>query len=112
MSNFLAREHITEALRFWEVGRGYYNLILVVVSAITAILAGYQWSDWSWLTPWLLILGLFANLLYCAAYPVDLLVQASDLRALWRTLRYALWLMGTISASLLAVLALAGVHFI
>lgn len=112
MSSLFAREHVTEALRFWEVGRVTYNVALLVVSGAVLVVAGYQWADWPWLTPWLLVLGLIANLLYCFAYPVDLLVQASAFRALWRTLRYGLWLVGTMIACFLAAMVLGGFYFL
>ncbi len=103
-----ARENITEALRFWEVGRLTYNLTLIVVSGVVLLLKGFEWSDLPWIAPWLFVLGLIANVLYCVAYPVDLFVQASDFRVLWRKLRYGLWFLGTMIATLLAFMVLGG----
>lgn len=99
----MTRETITDALRFWEPMRVLYNLVLLFVvvatvgvdriaaipiNALTVNVAGAVG-----------LLALMANILYCAAYPVDLFVQASDWRQGWRSARIGLWLIGTLTAA-------------
>ncbi|MFZ3243804.1 MAG: hypothetical protein WA185_01910 [Candidatus Acidiferrales bacterium] len=50
----------------------------------------------------LLILAMFANLCYCAAYVADLPMQYSSFRQLWRRWRWALFATGTLFAIVLA----------
>ena len=47
----------------------------------------------------LLFAAVLANVLYCAAYAVDLLVQQSDYQAAWRRYRWLLWVAGTTLAA-------------
>lgn len=99
----MLRANITDALRFWEPMRVIYNLVLagvviatvgiqtiaaVPINALTLNAAGVVG-----------FMALLANMLYCAAYPVDLFVQASDWREGWRSARIGLWLIGTITAA-------------
>lgn len=109
----LSREHITDALRFWELGRIPYNVALaaLVLLAIGPSLfaSATSWESWAPFRPIFLILAVLANVLYCAAYPVDLFVQASDFRDGWRKWRWALWLIGTALALAFAWLILLGV---
>jgi hypothetical protein len=93
-----------DALRYWEVRRIWYNLILVgwaiawVVGTWPHFRPAFKMSS----VPKLLVLAVLANLCYCAAYVVDLPLQQSTSRASWRRRRWALWLAGTIFASVLA----------
>jgi hypothetical protein len=96
-------EMATNAIRFWEPMRIVYNLVLAgVVVGHTAL----YWQAWRELLSvdlvlWLFMLAVMANLCYCAAYIVDLFVQFSDFRALWRWLRWGLFLIGTSFAAVL-----------
>jgi hypothetical protein len=97
------RELLADAIRFWERRRVIYNLILIGIVA--------SWIAFSWphFRPAmnlfsllrLIVLGLIANALYCAAYFVDIPMQSSDIRAAWRRWRWALWTVGTLLAILL-----------
>lgn len=93
-----------DAVRYWEVRRIWYNLILLGV--VVAWVAG-SWPHFrpamSWAAlPKVLVLAALANLCYSAAYLVDLPFQQSGSRASWRRHRWALWLVGTIFAVVFA----------
>src|SRR5579863_6632772 len=98
------RELFVNAVRFWEFWRLLYNLLLGMVVAIWVI------ATWPHFRPamrlqsllLLVILALIANLCYCAAYLVDVPMQHSPFRAGWRGQRWALWLVGTLFAIVLA----------
>jgi hypothetical protein len=104
----LAREHVTDAIRFWELARVPYNLALAAISLGVLVYAGLDKLGWIAMILPLFILAAMANVLYCVAYPIDLLVQASDFRGLWRHARWALWGLGTLLASVFAYLTLGG----
>ncbi|MEZ5956253.1 MAG: hypothetical protein R3C27_03455 [Hyphomonadaceae bacterium] len=102
------REHITDAIKFWERGRVVYNLALVAISLAVLAPMGFDQRTWFVYGSLLLFLAVMANLLYCVAYPVDLFVQASDFRDAWRTLRWTLLAFGTLFAMTQAYLLLGG----
>jgi len=96
------RDSFCEALRYWERRRTLYNGVLAAVSIF--------WFAWLHFPRpaanvgnglRLLGLALIANVLYCAAYIVDIPLQLSNLRTLWMRRRWALWLAGTAFAMLL-----------
>jgi len=97
------RPVFSDALRFWEVRRILYNLILAAVS--------FAWLAATWphfqpaLAPHSLfllsILALIANACYCVAYLVDIPMQLADLGAVWKRYRWILWLAGTLVAFVL-----------
>ena len=95
---------IGDSLRFWELRRLLYNFVLLAV--VVAWVAG----TWPHFRPMidvhslllLAILAVLANGCYCAAYAVDLPMQFSGLRDLWRRRRWTLWLTGMLLAILLA----------
>jgi hypothetical protein len=94
---------LSDSLRFWERGRVVYNLILM------AVVATWIFASWPHFRPTmnmfsllrLMILGFIANVLYCAAYVVDVPMQSSDIRSTWRRWRWTLWAVGTLFAFLL-----------
>lgn len=91
------KDIITDALRYWEPRRIPYNLLLGVIALwrvlpLVEAFHGDAIPDWIWVQ--LLILGLEANILYCAAYVVDVFVQMSDFQAIWRRYRWLLWVGG------------------
>jgi hypothetical protein len=102
------REHITDAIRFWERGRVLYNLALVAISLAVLIAMNPDRQGWFLMGFALLFLAVIANLLYCVAYPIDLLVQASDFRSVWRSLRWGLLSFGTFFAVVMAYFTLGG----
>lgn len=87
----LNREHVTDALKFWEPARVVYNLALAA-TAIWQFMPLFNGAmairpDAMALLPQLIVLAGLANLVYCVAYPIDLFVQASDFRpsrGVWR----------------------------
>ena len=91
------RETVTDALRFWELRRIPYNLALIAIVVATV---GVEKVPALPLNYWgtLGVLAVVANVLYCAAYPVDLFVQMSAWRASWRQWRIALWFVGMFTA--------------
>jgi hypothetical protein len=102
----------TDAIRFWEKARILFNLVL------TAIAFGTLWyllhgigPAWRYLGHNVLlvfILAVVANIAYCAAYPIDTLVQMSDFHEGWRKGRWYLWGIGTAFAAALAVASIVG----
>jgi hypothetical protein len=92
------------ALRFWETRRIPYNIVLLAVTACWFL------ASWPHFRPALtfqslppfLILAFLANVCYCAAYLVDIPFQLSAVGSAWRRRRWALWLVGTLFAILLA----------
>jgi hypothetical protein len=97
------RALLVNAIRFWEPHRLLYNLVL---TAVTAAWVAESWPHFrpaftlSTIPP-MVVLALLANLCYSAAYFVDIPLQTSALTTLRRA-RWALWLIGTLFAILLA----------
>jgi hypothetical protein len=95
---------LREAARFWEPWRVAYNLVLA------AVVLAWLIATWPHFRPaltrqsllLLLVLAALANVCYCAAYPVELLLRISPGRVPGRRLRWRLWLGGTVLAILLA----------
>ena len=98
------RALLADTLRFWEIRRLIYNLVLVAV--VFAWVAG----TWPHFRPMfelrslllLAILALIANVCYCAAYFVYIAMQSSALGTAWKRRRWTLWLAGMLLAILLA----------
>lgn len=98
------RDALTDAIRYWERGRIFYNL------ALAAIVAGYFVAGWplsatrvGWdLAQQLFLLGVLANIAYCAAYAPDLLMQLSDVRSAWLRVRWVLFAIGLAFAAIIA----------
>ena len=96
-------ELVSDALRYWELRRILYNLVLGLV--VIAHFA-YAWpASRSLLEPGsllgLFILAVFANVAYCAAYVADLFVQLSGLREVWLRWRWGLFAVGLAFAAVL-----------
>lgn len=103
-----------DALRYWEIRRIPYNLVLAVVVilwiAAIRLLHPHLTLAWPLLLP-LFVLAALANVLYSAAYCVDVFVQRSSFRDLWRRRRWVLWVAGTLLAVALANLRIiAAIH--
>jgi hypothetical protein len=98
------RQYIDEAIRFWEPRRILYNLLLTAVTIFWFLLG------WPHFRPGfnlqlllaLLVLAALANICYCAAYLVDIPLQYSSFRVMWRRRRWWLWIAGVLLAVLLA----------
>ncbi|MFI5056751.1 MAG: hypothetical protein ACHQLQ_01070 [Candidatus Acidiferrales bacterium] len=93
-----------DAIRFWEPRRLAYNFVLTAVVVVWLVATWPHFRPAFTLTSLLLlaVLALLANVLYCAAYLVDIPMQRSSLGAVWRRRRWGLWLMGTLLAIVLA----------
>jgi hypothetical protein len=96
------RETLADAIRFWELGRIAYNLVLaaVVIAWVVATWPHFRPAFTLWSLVRLLVLALLANVCYCAAYLVDIPLQRSPMAAAWARRRWALWLLGTLLAFL------------
>lgn len=107
---FLERDHISSAVRFWEFARIPYNLVLltIVVVALFASLGTFEWAGMLGMVPGFLMLGVVANILFCAAYPLDLIAQATPLNAHIKPIRWTLLVLGTLQAVMLAAVMLFG----
>lgn len=101
---------VTDSLRFWEVRRIAYNVILalVVVFGFWINADRYPFNLESIIV--LFVLAVIANVLYCAAYFPDLLIQMSAYRDIWRKYRFGLFAIGTLFAAVLAA-SLIGIPF-
>jgi len=73
------RDYATSAIRYWERRRLLYNMLLVVVVAITfwLNLPSSKAAVTIDSALWLFLLAVLANVAYCAAYVVDIFVQSS-----------------------------------
>jgi hypothetical protein len=97
-------ELFRDAVRYWEVRRIWYNLILLGIAVAWVV------ATWPHFRPAMsvasllkvLVLALLANLCYSAAYLVDIPLQQSGARAAWRRRRWALWLAGMLFAVVFA----------
>jgi len=98
------RTLLANAARFWEPRRLLFNAVL------TAVTAAWVVASWPHFRPAftfaslppLALLALLANLCYSAAYFVDIPMQVSSRKPLSPRARWALWLLGTLFAILLA----------
>jgi len=86
MNEATARDVLTDAIRYWELRRIAYNLILLAV--VVAVFV-FQWpQSRSALSAdsaqTLFILAVLANVVYCAAYVVDVVAQCSGFQAAFR----------------------------
>jgi hypothetical protein len=103
MDGTTLRDYATTAIRYWEPRRLIYNLPLVVVVALTFGL-NLPVSKASFTIDsvlWLFLLAVVANVAYCAAYIVDIFVQASAFREQWEQFRWLLFALGAAFAAVL-----------
>lgn len=99
-----SRTILADAIGYWEPRRVIYNFLLaaVVVVWIAATWPHFRPAfTWSSLLA-LVVLALFANLCYCAAYVVDLPLQYSSFCDRWRRWRWSIFVVGTLFAILFA----------
>lgn len=98
------REIATDAIRYWERRRPFYNLLLV------SVVLGYSIANLPQATAAVTfdrLLGLFAqavlaNVAYCTAYVPDLFAQYSGFRDQWRRYRWLLLVLGCTLAAIIA----------
>ena len=102
------REIITDSIKYWEKRRIAYNLILAAIVLCSALSSGAAINTvWWWLAVMLhlFVYAVIANMLYCSAYLVDFFFQLSAFQIVWRKGRIALFVVGTLLASIFAWLA-------
>lgn len=95
---------LDDAMRFWELRRIPYNLILAAV-VIVWLVANRAHLNEALLWPAILalfVMAALANVLYSVAYCLDVFVQYSSFRDLWRRRRWMLWFAGMLLAVALA----------
>jgi hypothetical protein len=93
----------TDAIRYWEPRRLAFNVVLLAIVVRQAV---HVWpaSRNALDVPTgvaFFALATAANLLYCAAYPIDVFVQMSAYREAWRQRRGVLFVLGLALAGLL-----------
>lgn len=98
-----SRSGFADAVHFWERGRVWYNAILCAIVLLWII---FTWPHFRPALNWvalgkMIVLGLLANVCYCAAYGVELFLQAGLLPAFRRRTRYAVWAVGMLIAVIL-----------
>jgi hypothetical protein len=104
------RDILTDAIRYWELRRIAYNAILLAIVVIEFV-RGMPNSRAAWsggLLQTLIILAVLANVAYCAAYVVDVVVQHSGFQAPWRRYRWILFALGVVFAGIIARFIAAG----
>lgn len=104
------REALSSAVRYWEPRRVAYNGTLLIVVA-GAFIAGWPTSKKAVNAELLLvffILAVLANVAYCAAYVPDVALQHTSYRDSWLRVRWILMVTGTLMASAIAYLFVAG----
>lgn len=104
MTSPALRDTITSAIAYWEPRRILYNaaLLAVVVTSFFVVPPETRRALSFELFEQLYLLAVLANVAWCAAYPVDLLVQCSGFRATWYRQRWRLLLVGLLFAAVLA----------
>jgi len=91
---------LRQACRFWEPGRLWYTSILSAIVLLWVTLtwphfrAALNWTDFGRMT----ILGLLANVCYCAAYVAEFFIQGALPAKFWRRARLAVWVAGMLLA--------------
>ena len=102
MDGSTLRDYFTDAIRFWEPRRVIYNAVLAAI-VIAYFAVNYPSSKMFLSVDFFLglfLLAVVANVAYCAAYLVDLLVQASGFWGIWRRARWSRFIaMGMFRAS-------------
>ena len=102
MDGATLRDYATEAIRYWEPRRLFYNLLLVIVAMTFWLnLPSSRAAITIDSILWLFLLAVVANVAYCAAYIVDVFVQASAFRPQWHQLRWLLYALGSAFAAVL-----------
>jgi len=94
--------YITAAIKYWEPRRLVYNFVMALIVLYYAAPVALQERGFSWI-PGILalfVLAVMANILYCAAYPVDIFIQMSDFKEIWMKFRWLLFLLGLALASI------------
>ena len=102
MDGTTLRDYATQAIRFWEPRRAIYNLVLAVVVVLVFCSSSHHSPVTIDTALFLFLLAVLANVAYCAAYVVDVFVQASAFRDQWNRFRWPLFALGTAFAAVTA----------
>jgi hypothetical protein len=97
------REMATDAIRYWEPRRLIFNGALALI-VIVYFLLGWPTSLRTFTIDGILFLFLLAvasNILYCAAYVVDVFAQFSGFRDVWVRFRWILLTVGIVFAGII-----------
>lgn len=97
------RDLVSDAIRYWEVRRLFYNAALVAV-VVLCFVSAWPESKQAFHLESLLSLFIFAvlaNVAYCAAYLADIPLQYSSFRAAWLEWRFLLFFIGVLFAAAL-----------
>lgn len=94
------RAIVDDAVRYWELRRLAYNLVLTLIVLIVD-LVGHGGVLMSQAIPQLAVLAVLANLCYSLAYLPDLLFGYSSFRSFWLAVRPLVFAFGTTLAALL-----------
>jgi len=97
------RNNVSSAIRFWEPLRLVYNAALAAIVLIYFVLgfpASKKTANFDGVLV-LFLLAVVANVAYCAAYVVDVFVQASAYREIWGRARWILFAIGLVFAAIL-----------
>lgn len=105
------KNHITDAIKYWEPRRVVYNLVLALIVVYYALPVVLREREFPWITGalGLFVLAVIANILYCAAYPVDIFVQMSDFKDVWVKFRWLLFVTGLAVAGIFTWLLCSGI---
>ncbi len=101
-SSFETREPLSDAIRYWERRRIFYNLVLVTIVFAWGVITWPHFSESLTLQHlfFLVFFAAMANLFYSSVYLVDIPLQHSPFKTVWRRWRLGLWLIGTLFAIL------------
>ena len=102
MDDITLRQIVTNAISFWERGRIFYNAVLALIVVGTFVFSEASPDLSIHMAVELIVLAVLANIVYCAAYVVDLFVQFSEMRELWLRRRWLLFATGLLLASVIA----------
>lgn len=97
------REYLSNAIRYWEPRRIFYNVLLAAI-VIIHFVKELPYSKTVLQVNSLLLLFLLAvlaNVAYCAAYVPDVFAQASGLRESWLRYRWVVLVVGLAFAGVL-----------
>ena len=92
------------AARFWERNRLWYNGVLFAIVGLWVVLTwphfrpAMNWTAFGKMT----VLGLLANLCYCAGYVAEGFIQPLLPQPFWKRARWAVWVLGMLIAILLS----------
>jgi len=94
---------LKDAARFWERQRIWYSNVLSAIVALWVILT---WPHFRPAMNWvalgkMTVLGLLANLCYCAGYVTEGFIQPLLPQQFWRRARWTIWIVGMLLAILL-----------